>query len=76
MKIHDGSDATIIADAQGKVLIHRPAGTRPVMTISGQKDAVLKVGTDVEIAAEKVACDVRYAPIKEALEAEAVKLNK
>jgi hypothetical protein len=65
-----------MADAQGKVLIHRPAGTRPVMTISGRKDAVLKVGTDAEIAAEKAACDARYAPIKEALDADAVKLNK
>ena len=70
LKIHVGSDAMIQADAQGKVLSQRKAGTRPVMVISGNKAATLKVGIDAEVAAEKVAQDAKYAPIKAQLEVE------
>lgn len=71
LKIHVGSDAVIQADAEGKVLSQRPAGTRPMMIISGRRDATLKVGTEAEIAAEAEACAVRYAPIKDQIEAAA-----
>ena len=73
LKIYVGSAATIMADAQGKVLSQRPAGARPVMVISGRKDAVLKVGTEAEIAVEAQACEERYAPVKAAMEAATVK---
>ena len=73
LKIHVGSAATIMADAQGKVLSQRPAGTRPVMVISGREDATLKVGSNAEINAEKAVQEAKYAPVKAALEAATVK---
>jgi len=68
LKVCVTHEACILADADGKVLQQRAAGTLPVMTISGGK-ATLKVGTDAEIATEAQACAVRYAPVKAAEEA-------
>ena len=68
-----GKCAMIVASPTGKVLSHRPAskvGSKgPVMVVTGSKNT-LKVGTDKEVADEKVVQDAKYAPAKAALEAE------
>jgi len=59
-----GKCAMIVASPMGKVLSHRPAlrvGSKgPVMVVTGSKNT-LKVGTDKEVANEKIAQDVKYA---------------
>ena len=59
LKIAAGSQARIVYDADGKVLVNKKASTRPTMTIAPAKHAV-KTGTDKEIADEKVAQDAKF----------------
>ena len=59
LKVFAGSQARIVHDADGKVLVNKKASTRPTMTIAPAKHTV-KIGTDKEIADEKVAQDAKF----------------
>ena len=64
VKTFVGKGAVIVASPTGKILSHRPAlrvGSKgPVMVVTGSKNT-LKVGTDKEVADEKVVQDAKYA---------------
>jgi len=59
LKVFAGSQARIVHDADGKVLVNKPAGTRPTMTIC-PAIFTLKTGTNKEVADEKVAQDAKF----------------
>jgi len=65
VKTYVGSKARIVSDADGKVLTLKAVGTKPTMTFC-PSTYTMKVGTDAEVTAEKVAADVRLAAAKEA----------
>ena len=54
-----GTQARIVADADGKVIYQRPASNRITTTLCPAKH-VFKVGTDNEITNEKVTQDTKY----------------
>ena len=74
LKIVVGSKAVIVADANGKVLVNKPASNRPTMTIAPAVH-IVKVGTTQEILAEKTVQDIKYAPVKAQKEAEILALK-
>jgi len=63
IKVAVGTEARIVHDADGKVTVHKAASTRPTMTICPASHT-LKVGTAVEITAEKAVQDFKYAACK------------
>jgi len=58
-----GTQARIVADADGKVIFQKTASTRPTTTLTPATNT-LKVGTDKEIIAEKKAQDAKLAAVK------------
>jgi hypothetical protein len=67
VRTYTGTEAFVVHDAEGKVVFTSPAGQAP-KTISVPESMFLKVGTDEEIAAEKVTQDALFAAIKAAAE--------
>ena len=65
VKQYVGSKARIVTNADGKVLTLKASGTNPTMTFCPSTHT-MRVGTDAEVTAEKVAADVRLAAAKEA----------